>query len=114
MITLSLTGTAADYINNRSMVKNPSTPDERAFADFWRKRRESLKGHRVTLTAPEWVMNWIADDFEALALTGAERTSAEASGMDKFVKAVLNAGIRKPEADGPTRLELIEAGYLTV
>ena len=78
MITMNLSGAVAEYINGRDMIENPSTADERAFADYWTSRTERVdgRGYRATLTAPAWVFNWIADDAEMFIDNFSEDASA--------------------------------------
>lgn len=115
MITLSLNGAVTEFVNGTSMVCDPQNTDEQAFADHWNRRTERNygRGYRTTLTAPAWVFNWVMDTAEILLDSGAEATTKERKGVRDLLSAMTAAGIRKADVDGPTRLELIEAGYLT-
>lgn len=112
-VTLALTGSAADFINGTGMVEDPSGPDESLFRRYWvtRSERRFGRGYRVTLTAPAWVMNWIADSLEVLVGRGCDATASERKGAEKFISDVEAAGIRDAY-DGPSRADLIEAGLM--
>lgn len=118
MITVNIGGPVANYIDGTGMVTEPRNADERAFADHWNRRtiRRYGRGSRVTLTAPGWVFNWIADEIENLIYSpGMDVSNAEVKSGRQFL-ALLTRGVsgvyRNPE-DGPTRDELIRTGYLS-
>lgn len=115
MITLSLNGAVTEYINGTSIACEPSNADERAFADHWNRRTERVygRGFRSTLTAPAWVFNWIMNELEILLDQGIETTAKERKGVRDLLAAMKSAGVRRLDTDGPTGLELIEAGYLS-
>lgn len=112
-VTLTLTGSAAEFINGTDVIENPSTPDERLFGRFWASRSERRygRGSRFTLSAPAWVMNWIANNLEILVDRDTDATTAERKGARDFIAAVGAASIRD-SYDGPSRDDLIEAGLM--
>jgi hypothetical protein len=112
--TLTLNSAMDDLISSTGMVAHPRNVDEEMFADVWRTRIERRYGHgyRVSLTAPAWVLNWIADTVTFLLGAGVEATPQEKKGARQVIKQVKALGIHKPHVDRPTRLELIDAGYL--
>ncbi|MEU3686957.1 hypothetical protein [Streptomyces narbonensis] len=114
-VTLNLTGSAAEFIAGTGMVEHPGTPDEVLFRRYWAGRsvRRYGRGSRHTLTAPVWVMNWIADAIEFLAGSGegVEASAAERKGARDFMDQVFAAGIRN-RCDGPSRDDLVEAGLM--
>ena len=115
MITLSLNGAVTEFVNGTSMVCDPQNTDEQAFADHWNRRTERNygRGYRTTLAAPAWVFNWIADDAEMFIDNFSEDASAaEIRAAKRIIADIIKAGIRN-YADGPTRNELVEGGYLS-
>lgn len=114
MILYTITGAVADLINRDRMVTAPANADERAFADHWnrRVRRNYGQGYRVTLMAPVWVFNWIMDTLDEQTNYATHGSAREIKGMKSLRADMTRDGIRKREIDGPTRIELIKAGYI--
>lgn len=112
-VTLTLTGSAAEFVSGMHMIESPSTPDEILFGRYWagRSERRYGRGVRVTLTAPQWVMNWISYNLEVLFERGCDATAAERKGARAFYESVQDAGFRDI-GDGPSRNDLIEAGLM--
>lgn len=101
-ITVTITGSFADFIGNSGLVLDPKDAGEELYGYYFNQgtARTRGRGYSLTISAPRWFWNWTKELFTWLAEARAsECTPAERRGATKFL-ADYEAATAEPEPEG--------------